>query len=76
MFSDAGFYISYYKPIEWIESGEKCCASKIIQPKCEIKPKQICLELEEVTCEVCRNQTRPEVQNLSDINQLITIDRI
>ena len=52
-FSLAWFSLSYYKPTEYIETGEECCSSKT-EIKCEIKPKEICLDLEEVTCEVCK----------------------
>merc|ERR1712025_1555344 len=43
--------VSYYKPTEYIETGEECCSSKT-EIKCEIKPKEICLDLKELKCEV------------------------
>jgi len=43
---------SYYKPIEWVNSNDTCCTTKIIEPLCKVTPKQVCVELEERECEV------------------------
>ena len=43
---------SYAKPATYKDGGDVCCTTKIIEPLCMEEEEEICLQVEEMKCEV------------------------
>ena len=43
---------SYAKPLTYKDGGDVCCKTKIIEPLCVENMEEICIQVEEMKCEV------------------------
>ena len=43
---------SYAKPLTYKDGGDVCCKTKIIEPLCVENMEEICMQVEEMKCEV------------------------
>lgn len=44
--------VSYAKPLTYKDGGDVCCKTKVIEPLCEEKMEEICMQVEEMKCEI------------------------